>query len=94
MLTRRNIIVVVGLRADRAEQNLVAVRGRQHDALGAVHPARPADIFDDHLLAENIAQSIRQNAADYIGRTAGSERHDHGNGPRWPLVSLRDLHRP
>jgi ABC-type amino acid transport substrate-binding protein len=30
----------------------VAVRGRQRDALGAVHPARPADIFDDHLLAD------------------------------------------
>jgi hypothetical protein len=51
------------LRAHRAEQNLVTVGISQRNALGAVHAARAADIFDDHLLAENVAQSIRDNAA-------------------------------
>jgi len=47
--------LIVGLSADRAEQNLIAIRTRDRHALRAVHPACPADIFDDHLLAKDLA---------------------------------------
>jgi hypothetical protein len=56
--------------------------------LGAGHPAGAADVFDDDLLAKNVAQPVRDDAADNVGGTACRERHDHGNRPARPLVGL------
>ena len=80
--------LIVDLRANGAEQSLIAVGIGQCEALGAVHAAGAADILDDHLLAENIAQPIRQNSTHDVGWAAGGERHHHGNRPAWPLVGL------
>ena len=54
-----------------AEYELITVgRGLRHAAC-AGHAAGAADVFDDHLLSEDLRQPRRQHASDRIGRPAG-----------------------
>jgi hypothetical protein len=69
--------LVLGMRADRAEDHGVAVGLGLRDARGTRHAAGAADILDDHLLAENFAHPLRHHAAKNVGRSAGGERDDH-----------------
>ena len=71
--------LVLGVGADRAELDRVAVRRRLGDAQAAGHAAGAADIFDDDLLAEHFAHALPDHAAEHVGRAAGGERDDHGD---------------
>jgi hypothetical protein len=66
-----------GVRADVAEHELISVRRRLGDPGGANHAAGPADVLDDHLLPQGIAQSRLQNARNRVHRTTSRERHHH-----------------
>jgi hypothetical protein len=46
-----------------------------------------ADVFDDHLLAEDLRQPCREHSSDRIGRAAGGVGNDHGYRPGRPILS-------
>jgi hypothetical protein len=50
--------------------------------VGAYLPARARAVFDDHLLAEDLAHAGRHDAAHNVEGAAGCERHDHDDRPR------------
>jgi len=64
----------------RCEEKLVTVGRRLCDAVGADDARRGADVLDDHLLAQALAELRREDSRDHIKRAAGGERHDHGHG--------------
>ena len=81
---------VVGQRIDRAVGGVgaevpaddgVAVRRGARDAGGADCAARARYIFHHQRLAERDAHPFAEVADDGVGRTAGRERHDHGDRP-------------
>jgi hypothetical protein len=47
------------------------------DAGGSGHPAGTADILYDHLLPEDLADALRHDASEHIGRTSSREWDDH-----------------
>ena len=70
------------MRADAADPHGVAVGPGIGDALGTVHTARAADVFDDDLLAQNFAHALRHEAAEHVLRSAGGEGNNHRDGSR------------
>ena len=54
----------------------VAVRLRSGDVARSDHRACARAVDDDHLLAERVAELLRNNAADGIDATAGGKSHD------------------
>ena len=73
--------LALGMGADGAEHEGVAVGLGIGDALGAGHAAGAADVLDHDLLAENFAHARADHAAEHVGRAAGGERNDHGHRP-------------
>ena len=70
------------MRAHVAERERIAVgvcARRPRDAGGA---ARTDDVLDDDLLAEQLRELFRHDAARDVGRPARRERHDQGHGAR------------
>ena len=67
-------------RAHVGEQQRVAVGRRLRGLVDADRAAGAADILDDELLAERLAHRWHEHAGQRVGRTAGRERHDHGDG--------------
>jgi hypothetical protein len=67
-----------------AQHHGVAVRRRARDPRGADRAARPGHVLDHDLLAERLAHVLAENARQHVGRPAGRERHDHGDGPGGP----------
>ena len=82
--------LALGMRADRAEHDLVAVGRRGRDALRAGHAACAADVLDHDLLAQDLAHARRHDTAEHVGRAAGRERNDHRD--RTGRVVLRSHH--
>ena len=68
------------VRAVLAEADGVAVGRRAHRAADADGAARAGDVLDDDGLAERDPHPLGEDAADHVGRSAGRERHDHGDG--------------
>jgi hypothetical protein len=66
-----------GVRADIAEHKLISVRRRFGDPGGANHAAGSADILDDQLFLQGVAQCRLQNASNRVHRTTGCERDYH-----------------
>ena len=65
----------------RRQHQRVAVRRRLRDRVGADRSARPARaVFDDRRPARDLIELLHQDAGDAIDRSAGRERHDHGDG--------------
>jgi hypothetical protein len=69
----------LGVGADRADEEVVAIRRAISDAFGTGLTAGAGDVFDHHLLAQNLAHSGADHAAEHVGRTAGGKRDHHGN---------------
>src|SRR6185295_4722816 len=73
-----------------AEQERVAIGRGFRGAVRAGHAARAGDVLDAHLLAEQLAQSLRHDAPDRVDRPARRVWHDHGHRPRGPVLSQAD----
>ena len=65
----------------RHDQERVAVLRRVGDDLGANHAAGAAAIVDDDLLAEPLAEMLRDDAGDDVVDAAGRKRHDQPHRP-------------
>jgi len=78
--------LVCRVRAHVAEHELVAVRGGFRDPAGPEHAAAAADVFDDHVLAQQLGHARRENAPDGVGRAAGGKGHHHGDRPGRPIL--------
>src|SRR5262249_4635174 len=68
--------------APLADAERVAVgrgAGETSDTDGA---ARAGDVLDDDGLAERGAHRLGHDPSDHVGRAAGRERYDHGEGAR------------
>jgi hypothetical protein len=59
----------------------VAVLRRIGDDLSANHATGAAAIVDDDLLAEPLAEMLRDDAGDDVVDAAGRERHDEPHRP-------------
>jgi len=59
----------------------VAVGRRGQSAGDARGAAGAGDVLDDDLLAQRLGHVIADDAGDDVGRSAGGEGHDHGDGP-------------
>ena len=68
-----------------AEQAIIDLTNLR-DTLRADHTACPTDIFNNDLLAENLAHALRKHSRRNIVRPASRERVDHGDRAAWPLV--------
>ena len=73
-----------------AEQELVTIGCRFSHTGGASHSTGAADVFDDDLLMENLAQARRQDASIGVDGPSGRERHQHGDRPRRVGLRPRD----
>ena len=69
--------LALGMGADCADAERVAVRLGVGHALGAGHAAGAADVLDHHLLAEQFAHPRADDAAEHVGRAARRKRDDH-----------------
>ena len=69
----------LGVGADGADDEVVAVGRAVGDTLGAGLAAGAGDVLDHHLLAESFAHLRADHAAEHVGRTAGGERDHHGD---------------
>ena len=77
---------VVAEWSGRGEQQRVAVGLRLRDGGGADGAAGAAAVLDHDPLLEPLAELVRQHAGDAVGRAAGRERRDHGDGAVWPAL--------
>jgi hypothetical protein len=60
----------------------VAVGSGAHRSGRAGGATRPDHILDDELLPERAREVLTDDAANNVGRSAGSERNDHSDRPR------------
>ena len=79
--------LALGMGADSANHEGVAVRRRISDPPGAGHAARAADVLDHDLLPQDLAHARGDDAGKHIGRATGREWNDHRDGAG--RVSLR-----
>ena len=77
---------VIGVGADGAEQEHLAIRGSARHAVGANDAGRRADVLDDYLLVQDLAQPRREHPSDHVERAARGKRHHHGHWPGRPLL--------
>ncbi len=71
------------------EQDRVTVGRCLGGAARPGHAARAGDVFDHDLLAEDFAQSRRENPPQRIDRPARRVGHDHGDRPVRPVLRAR-----
>ncbi len=76
-------------RGGRGEQG-IAIGCAARDHPGAEVSACARTVFDDHGLAQPLAQLGRREARNRIGDTAGGERDDEGDLPRRVPLGPRD----
>jgi hypothetical protein len=62
-------------KADRVDEEGVAVRRRLRDDLGADRAAPARAIVDNHGLAPTLAETLRHQPGDVVGGAAGDERN-------------------
>ena len=70
------------VRSHIAQFKRVAIGVGTHRPYGAGGAAGPDGILDDELLPERARHVLAENPGNDIGRPAGGERHDDGDGPR------------
>jgi len=68
------------------EQHGVTVRRRLGDAARAGHAAGAGHVLDHHLLAEDLGEPRRHDAADRVDRTAGRIGNDERHRPDRPIL--------
>ena len=83
--------LVLRVRADIAQHELIAVGRGLGDAVRPRHAAGTADVFHDHGLMELDAQAVRDDAGDGVGRSAGGKRRHHGHRPVRPVLRVRRM---
>src|SRR4029450_7311344 len=64
-----------GMSAAVADDELIAIRWRFGDPWGAESAACAGGVLDHNLLAQFLAQALRNNACGNIARATGGERH-------------------
>jgi len=67
---------LIGVRADRAAEQRVAVRRGARGLLEPTLAAGAALVVDDDGLAQHGAELLRDQARQHVGGAAGRERHD------------------
>ena len=72
-----------------APQQRVAVGGRARDAFDRDRAAGAGAVLDHELLAEHVAEALRDDARHAVGVAAGRERHDDLHRPVRPVLGLR-----
>ena len=72
------------MRAGVGEPERIAVRLGTRDLLGADAAAAADAVLDHELLAEPLAELLRDDAGDGVGAAAGGERHDEADRPLRP----------
>ena len=80
--------LVLGVGADIAEHELIAVGRRLGDAVRAGHAARAADILHDDRLVKLRAQAFGDDPGDGVRRAAGRKGRDHGQRPVRPVLGV------
>src|SRR5262249_24723056 len=78
--------LILRKRVDPSHHELITVRRRLGDARDAGHPARAADILDDHLLAQQVREASAENSRYRIRSAAGREWHHQSQRPCGPLL--------
>ena len=71
---------VDGEDADRSDQKRIAVRLRLLERSGADRPIGAGAVVDNDRLADALSELGGDEACRDIGRAAGRERNNHGNG--------------
>jgi hypothetical protein len=84
---RERLIERVG--AHRPQHEHVAVGRRLRHPQRAGHAARAGHVVHDHLLADHLAEILRQDTAEHVDRAAGSKRNHHRNRARRPILGPR-----
>jgi hypothetical protein len=78
--------LVLCMRTDVAENELIAVGGRARDAQSAGHPACAPDIFNDDLLTEDFGEARREDTSQNVDPAARSNRYHHCDRPDRPVL--------
>jgi hypothetical protein len=78
--------LIVGMRADAAERERIAVGGGARHPGGPGHAAGAANVLDQHLLAQELGETLRQDTPHDVGAAAGRERNHHGHRPQRPIL--------
>src|SRR5262245_28961943 len=71
--------LIVGMRADAAEQKRIAVWRSIHDAVHPDDACGTGRILDDHLLAEDFAHTGRKDSSHDVESTSRGKRYHHGD---------------
>ena len=72
--------LIIGVGADRAEQQRVAIRRRIHDPIDARDATGSGRILDHDGLSDQFAHPRSKDAADGVEGAAGREWNDHDDG--------------
>ena len=72
------------VRAGRDEPHGIAIRPGTGEPLGSDGAGRGWAIVDDELLAETLAELLRNDATDRVTGTPGRRRHDEADDARRP----------
>ena len=76
----------VRARERAVDQDRVAVGRRLRHHVGADRAAGAGAVLDDDILSELPADLLHHDARDDVARTARTERHDHGDVARRPVL--------
>src|ERR1051326_6370442 len=80
-------------RAITVKKKRIAITRRLDDELRRDNAAAPCPVLDDHLLAQNTRQTLRDDACDEI-RTPANFGSDHANRLNRELLSRRNAGSP
>jgi hypothetical protein len=69
-----------------AENECVAVRGCLGGARRTHHSTGAGDVFDDHLLTQDLGHAARHDPPHHIGAAAGSPWHHEGQRAHRPIL--------
>src|ERR1700704_6077895 len=74
-----------------AEYELVSIGRRPRPAKRTNRPARTGRILHHHLLTENFAHALSNDARRDVARATGSKWNNQSERPRWIDLSARDM---
>ena len=80
------------MRGRRTEQPGVTVSGRPRDEFGTNHRTATGAIFNHDLLPQISGQALGDHARHEVSTTAGRNRHNKADRPRWIILRLRASH--
>ena len=81
---------VYRVRAACAHYERVAIGCRFRDHFNADDATRAAAVVGNDLARELLAQFLRNDTRDYVGRTARRKRHDYADWFGWKVLRKRN----